>query len=379
MLSGSTLEEVQARAAELYGRGDFTAAADEYRKLIEINPRNAQALKGLGLSLVRAKQIEEGIQACANAALLQPTDAEVRYAYGYALGSARRYHEATEHLDAALNLQPNHIGAKQALVYSLLTQGQELVQNNDAYNAERYFDRAHKLDQQNPEITGALLNALYLTQQKGKLTQALKELDDRTKQHPSVQPVIAKIEADPDYQAAVKTASYASAPTAPAKPSAQTLQQTPCPNCRQMIMEWAAVCPHCNFRIKAMGTFATHDRGPNVIWQEVALTIVAILWSLSAAYDLYKGLQIQIEMIKALVVTLSGASLGVGLGLLFRIDWLGWIAKLLLCLNILGGLYSILLATAATKTGVMLAIMGVSVLQIAIAGFLLYLINYCMD
>src|SRR5687767_1615388 len=122
MLSGSTIDEVQARAAELYGKGDFAVAAEEYRKFIQLNPTNAQALKGLGLSLVRAKQVEEGIQACANAALLQPTDAEVRYAYGYALGSARRYHEATEHLDAALSLQPNHIGAKQALVYSLLTQ-----------------------------------------------------------------------------------------------------------------------------------------------------------------------------------------------------------------------------------------------------------------
>lgn len=378
MLSGSSVEELQARAAELYGRGEFAAAVEEYQKLVELQPTSAHALKALGLSLIRAQRVDEGIQVCARAAVLMPTDAEVRYSYGYALGSARRYGEATEELDAALNLQPNHIGARQALIYSLLTQGRDLLQSGDAYAAERYLDRAYKLDSHNPETTGALMDAYYQTQQKGKLVKLHHDLDARTLEHPAVKAVVAKMEADSEYQTALKQAAYAGAKQTPAKPDAQTLQQIPCPNCRQMIMEWAAVCPHCNFRIKAMGTFATHDRGPEVEWQEVALTIMALIWSGLAGYNLYLALKIGpgFEMIKAFLVTLFGARLAIGIGLLFRVTWVGFIAKVLCMLSILRGLYGILIATAEDKPALMWLGIGLSVLDIAIASFLIYLINY---
>src|SRR5687767_8914865 len=112
--------DYKARADELFAKQDYAAAAEDYRKVYEQQPTNSQAMRGLGFSLVMAKQLDEGTEILKNLAALYPMDPEARYAYGYALGAKQQWLEAITELDAALYLQPNHVAARQGLIYCLL-------------------------------------------------------------------------------------------------------------------------------------------------------------------------------------------------------------------------------------------------------------------
>lgn len=373
-MAATQAEELRSRAADLYRSGNYDEAVEEYRRLIAITPDSAQALKDLGLALVKAQRIEEGIQACEQAAMLQPADAEVRYACGFALGSARKYSQAAEHLDAALNIQPNHIGAKHALVYSLLTHGTEIAASDDPYAAEGYLDRAHKLDPQNPQATAALLEFYVKTQQKGKAVKMFLALEPNSKVLPALQPIVAKINADSEYQVAVRQAAYTTTQGGITRPASapQAFQQVPCPNCKQPVMDWTAICPHCNFKIRDIGTFAGRDAGPVHEWQEIVYTIMAVLWSLSAAYDLYRGLQLKIEFLRGPVVILSAFSLICGIGLLFRNSLLAFICKILAYITLFWAAYGVMISLGLGAWGSL----AFNVVQIGIAGLLVYLINY---
>src|SRR5690554_2326334 len=109
--------EIKQRADDLYAKQDYAAAAEEYRTLLQMQPASTTAMKQLGLALTMSKQVDEGVKTLQVAAAMQPADPEIRYAHGYALGSAGKFDEAIEEFDAALNLQANHIPARQGLVY----------------------------------------------------------------------------------------------------------------------------------------------------------------------------------------------------------------------------------------------------------------------
>lgn len=135
--------EVKQRADDLYSKQEYLAAAEDYRKLTQMQPGNTAVMKQLGLALTMGKQVDEGTNILKTAAAMQPGDPEIRYAYGYALGTAGRFDEAIEELDVALNLSPNHIPARQGLIFCLLTSGQAIAQVNPQLGELR-LDRAQK-------------------------------------------------------------------------------------------------------------------------------------------------------------------------------------------------------------------------------------------
>ncbi|HZH98363.1 MAG TPA: tetratricopeptide repeat protein [Fimbriimonadaceae bacterium] len=368
----------RSRADALYHQGDYAGAVAEYRNAVKLAPTSAQALKGLGLSLVLSQSVDEGLDACAKAAALMPADAECRYAHGFALGSAQRYKEAADEFDATLSLQPNHVGAKSSLVQALMAYSKELFQSGDPFAAEAPLARAYKIDGRNPQLTGTLLGLYHSTKQKGKAIKMYQELDDALKSQPLVKSVIEKMEADPECQNAIRHAQMAVRSTSgTAKPAqaAPTVKTVPCPNCRQLIMEFAAICPHCNFQNRATGTFAGRDTGPSVMWQEVALTILAILWCAGAAWDIYAALQIELEPLKATLATFSLARLGIGVGLLLKSDWVGFIAKIVCYITLFSSGYGVMVGW-----GLGYFVPGaISFFQMCMAGFLIYLINTVLD
>ena len=163
-LNASPLE-LRAKADDLYSKQEYLAAADVYRKLAVSQPGNTILMKQLGLSLTMGKQVDEGMKTLKTAAVMQPADPEIRYAYGYALGMAERFDEAIDEFDAALNLSPNHIPARQGLIYSLLTSGQAIAEVNPMLGEQR-LDRAHKLDPKNPHVAAANLGAMVKGNQR---------------------------------------------------------------------------------------------------------------------------------------------------------------------------------------------------------------------
>jgi len=370
-------QELKAKADDLYAKQDYAGAVVEYRKLLDLMPTSVPVLKSFGLALTLTGQPEEGIQFCAKAATMQPADADVRYAYGYALGAANHFGEAIPELDAALNLQPNHIPARQGLIYCLMNAGQAAASPNPVF-AEQCLTRAHKLDTKNAHLANSLLEFYVGTQQKGKAIKFVQSLDDSVKSQSPLKDQLDRLSQDPEFSTHLKVAaaSKPSAPPSPAAPTSQAIKQVPCPNCKQMIMDYAAICPHCNFRIRATGTFAGMDTGPKHEWQEIAYTIMSIIWIALAGLDLARVLP------TAMKEGFSGPStfsfiiacvqILIGFGVLFRQEWLAFIAKIFCYLTLLTSGYMIMISWGF-KDGLGAALHA---LQITVAMFMVYLINY---
>jgi tetratricopeptide (TPR) repeat protein len=381
----ASIDDLKLHGDELYKQGDYSGAAEKYRQIVQQAPTNAQALRCLGLSLVMSHQLDEGLEACRKAAALMPADAETRYAYGFALGNAGRFRESIDEFDGALAANPNHIAAKQALSYSLIATGKECL-DSDPDMAERMFDRARKVDAKNPEANGLLLKYLVDTLQKGKAMKLYAALSDDLRKHAAIQPTIKRMEADSEFQMHMRHAAAAQRGT-PAQARSnnqpavaaqnQAAQQVPCPACKLPIMSFATVCPHCSHQLRAYGSFANHDRGPAYVWQEIALTVIASLWILMSLFQAAVILQHREELmgLAGFLLALALGRIGIGIGLILRIDWIGFIAKILCYLTILG-------SGLGFMAGLMLgdwAGVTVNGFVLSLAGFLIYLINYNMD
>jgi tetratricopeptide (TPR) repeat protein len=374
----TTASDLKAQADQLYASRQYPEAIDLYRQVLELTPMSIPTMRSLGLALILSQQLDEGLEYCRRAASIEPRDPENRYAYGYGLGVANQYREATYEFDEVLALQPYHIPAKNALVYSLLNYSKQLA-DNDLIAAEGPLDRAYKVDSGNPEVVAALLGLYHESGQRGKAMKLLGSMPDPIKNHGMVRPVVERIERDPEYQTALRQAAVSQQVTrtsgATAAPHQPAMHQIPCPNCRQMIMNFAAICPHCNFQLRQVGTFAGRDRGPAYAWQEIALTIMALLWIIAAGFDFYRGMQVQIEGLQGFLLILAGSRLVVGLGLLFRSEWISFIAKILCYISLFSGGYGFMITMAMGDVVGMI----VNAITIGVAGFLVYLINYCMD
>lgn len=369
----------QEYAHSLYSSGEYEPAAQAFRDVIAHDPTNGLAWKGLGLCLIQLGDKTGAVEACQKAAQLQIGNAECRYAYGYALGAEGRYGEAIQELDASLVLQPNHLPAKQALIYAIVQHGEKL-QDEDPRLAENYLDRALKLDGRNPNVVAPYLNHLLKTGQKGKAAGALYHIDEEVKKDPKVAAVIEKMHADTAFHAVIHQAEMSKpahavvkAPAAVAAPAA--IQTIPCPNCRQPIADYAAICPHCDFRLRATGTFAGRDTGPAYEWQEIALTIISVLWIANAGYMVYAAMQMEFAMIRDIFLTVAIVNAALGIGMLFRVEWIMTIAKIFAYLNLLQAGWGIMLHGGLGHWGDAAA----AFFQLTMAGFLIYLIGYTSD
>lgn len=373
--------DIKTNADELYAKQDYAAAAVEYRKLVEAQPSSTSAMKSLGLSLVLSKQVDEGVQICKTAAAMQPADAEIRYAYGYALGAANRFGEAIPELDASLSLQPNHVPARQGLIYCLLSYGQTLVQG-DPLAAEQNIDRARKLDSKNAHIAGVLLDLYVNGGQRGKAVKLIQSLDDSLKDQSPLKEKLAALKEDPEYQTQLRQVAVAKQAAGPsmaaAPPPSSTLKQVPCPNCKQPIMDYAAICPHCNFRNRETGTFSTHDTGPKYEWQEIAYTIMSLIWTglaiwagIQAFPDAQRG---NFSDFSTLALISACTQALIGLGLVFRQEWIAFIAKIFCWITILP--YAIWFTVYFSAGRWQPALINGA--QVAVTGFMLYLMNYVM-
>lgn len=366
---------LRAQADDLYARQQYEEAIALYKQALVAEPNSYALSKSLGMALATVKRFDEAVEACQKAALMQPADGEIRYGLGYALAGAGRLDEAIKELDGVLYLQPNHVQAKQMTVYCLMQRGRRDLESNPM-SAEQDLDRAHKLDPRNPEVTAALLQAMVDANQRGKVVNFLQAMDGTMKSHAAVAPIISKIENDCNYEVALKHASMRQAPASiatPAKPAAN-IDQVPCPQCKLPVMSYAAICPHCSFKIKQFGTFATHDTGPAHEWQEIAYLIVAILWTLGAGLQLFLAFQTR-GFLRDFFLTYSSVQLILGLGLIFRQGTLMFLARIFCFL-------AIIVSAWQTLVAMMLGQVVLGLIQLVILGlaaFMAYLIGYVGD
>ena len=339
-------------------------------------PANLAAQRIVAICLVAQQRFDEALPYCQRAAALLPQDGELRYALGFIYGSLGRFAESIPELDAALGLMPQHSPAKQALVYSLLKLGTTHA-GDDPRQAEMYLDRAYKLDRGNADVASALLSHQMETHQRQKAINLYRDLSESVQQSAKVKSLHDRMVADPEFANLLRQPGIASNRPASSGPPAavRAVQEVACPNCKRMIAEWAAICPHCNFRNRDVGNFQGRDKNlPTVIWQEVAYNIFSVLvllnalWQIVAGFMGGEGLNDPYTMWN---VTIGAATAFVGIGLLCQWEWIMFIAKILMILNILSFGLGFLMSMASGPLPMLLNLLG-----LILAAFMVYLINF---
>ena len=105
--------------------GRIDEAETQFRKAIDIAPDFVGALMDLGRSLKDQSQFEEAIECFKRAMRLEPTNFQAPFLLASTLSPAALTYEALEAYERVLELRPNHPGAKLGLAHVLKTVGRQ--------------------------------------------------------------------------------------------------------------------------------------------------------------------------------------------------------------------------------------------------------------
>lgn len=370
----------QGRAAFLSERYDEAVA--EFEAALSDEPSSPSYLRSLAFAYLACRQPDRAEGPARRAAELEPGHPEGHFAVGSVLAALHRHREAIEELDATLRIQPHHVPARRQLVQSLCQAGHQHVDTQPDF-AHYAFDRALKLDRNNPDVVAAVLMFLHQHYDVHRAVRLYRDLPEALRQAPPVAAVHARLEADPEGARLLQKAGDAPKPQTPAQ--AQAVVQmgpktVPCPNCRQPIMEWAAICPHCQFKNRATGTFASMtDTGPNYDWKEIAYYIVSVLWMVPAVIGIISVLRLPqtagLEGFRNFAIAMNALQLFLGLGLLTKIGVVMLVVRYFSYLTLLTSTFGMLFGfmTGRPLEGL------VNLLTLGFTCFLLYLIHYMED
>jgi len=132
---------------------DLERAEAIFFQLVEDDPSNASALRGLGLARLGQGNLEGAQQALERSLLLEPDSASAHYALGAALGLAGQHDAALEHIRRARALRPDDATLANGLGVTHMMLG-------EAPLAEEAFRDAIRLDPRIPAYRNNLGLAL---------------------------------------------------------------------------------------------------------------------------------------------------------------------------------------------------------------------------
>ncbi len=140
-------------------RGDYSKAAESFRKALDLNPTLLNVRYNLGLALRKSGRMDEAIQCFAGILDLVPDEARARFLAGRALLDTRRAGQALSLLQEALRRSPHQAEVEQALGEALLAVGRQA-------EAAEHLERLIAAD---PESIAALntLAWVYGTAERG--------------------------------------------------------------------------------------------------------------------------------------------------------------------------------------------------------------------
>jgi tetratricopeptide (TPR) repeat protein len=336
--------------------------------MVDMNPTVASTWRSLGLAHYAAANYGEAHKAFKAAVNLDSQDADSTFGLANVAAALGNHDEAITAYDDTLNLRPNHSAARQALIAALVYRGKEHMAAGNTVRGEADVERAYKMDRRNPELVKYLAKHFIDTGQKGKVAK----LAEYAAQDLPGDEVTTKLQefiaTNPDYASyKVQQVAHGTTVQQPQRPQAQ---QVPCPNCKAMVMEWAAVCPSCNYQIKAVVSQFT-GRGPahTTQWQEVAYYILAGLWCVLGAVTILGGVG---KPFGEVLIAFGSLDIIIGLGLFTHNDIVQNIAKIIAYLNILFGGLGLIMGIGL---GSIVSILE-SLFTLGLAGFQIYILNF---
>lgn len=109
--AGDGLAGLQKKATEMHRAGNLSAAADFYKKILDIDARDINALTNLGTIHLQNENLEEAIRLIGASVAVNPRQPVALNNLGCAFQDAGRHGDALERYDAALALVPDYAEA----------------------------------------------------------------------------------------------------------------------------------------------------------------------------------------------------------------------------------------------------------------------------
>jgi|GEM_PF-853802 len=107
----SDIKSLLAEGNNHYEAGEFEKAIQCFDRIIDFNPKCADAYYGKGLSLTKLGLYEEAIKNFDKVLAVHPTLIQVLFQKGNTLAYLARFEEAIEHFDRVIKLNPDFIDA----------------------------------------------------------------------------------------------------------------------------------------------------------------------------------------------------------------------------------------------------------------------------
>jgi len=159
--------EVLAQAAQLHGAGQLLQAETLYRRVLNVQGRNAQALHLLGVCLHQRGELVQAHNTLAAAARAQPAEALIHLSLGEVLRGLGQFREALASYQRACALAPGN-------VLALVGKAIALESLNRYAQALEAFDAALAQDGGSVDANAGRANCLLL---QGRLGEALAAFD----------------------------------------------------------------------------------------------------------------------------------------------------------------------------------------------------------
>ncbi|MFI5385840.1 MAG: tetratricopeptide repeat protein [Fimbriimonadales bacterium] len=369
---------------QLYINQDYAGAEAQLAEAVKVQPGWAEGWSYLGYSQYMQQKYTEAAASLEKAVLMDQENFEARFGLGLVWAAMKRVDAAIACWNETLRLKPGHADAKRSLVGALIYRAQTYLADKDYDHAEADLERAVKIDHQAPQPVVILANHFIDQNMTVRAQKTIKEALVHIPNDAQIQGLAAKlnVKADKDIQVQAQGVQV--------KQQVQKTQEVPCPACKLPVMEWAAICPHCNTQIKAIPSlFATRNaETPAFQWQDVVYYVVAVIWMLWGALPLVLAALVIFAMDKnlqnagapagsvsglaAVPLVFGGAKILLGIGLLFQNDFCMSFAKWLCIAGILWNLLRIMIdLTLKSPFAVVF-----DVLAIGLDGFMIYLLNY---
>lgn len=160
-------------ASVLQEEWQWSEAESEYRRALELNPKDASAHSGFALWLSCQGRTEEALTWIRQARSLDPV-AVPGDDVAWILFQSRRYDEAIRESRSTLALDPND-------AFGLLVLGFALVANDQASEAIPVLEKAVSLTKGSPSVIGVLIRAYAHAGRRGDALRLLAELKQRRK------------------------------------------------------------------------------------------------------------------------------------------------------------------------------------------------------
>ena len=158
----STAQYLLTQGNESLAQGAYAEAITSYGRLLELNPRHANACNNLGAALCKVGRYTEAEQHFRRAIDLKPGYSDAHSNLGSVLGWRGHFRESEDSLRRALKLKPNHVDARSTLGLTLLSLGRPS-------DAKAHFEEALKIA---PRHAYALLGMGQVAKAEGRFDDA---------------------------------------------------------------------------------------------------------------------------------------------------------------------------------------------------------------